>query len=250
MIYNEHKYISKFKNIKSNKISLLTAILWAFFLSCLFISNVYAQSEYTPIDAIIPFTCTKIEGRDNTSGSSTYKIKIKADNTDIPSPDRDEVIVDESGKGQFKIRINEPGTYVYRVFQEPGEDDKVKYDTTKYDIYVFVTTGKDGSLLYSVSVNIADTDKKPDKLEFKNVVSGSSTDTTTEQSTTSEQPTTTDQSTTTEQPTTAQQLLSSGAGSKRIVTGDETFILWASLALIVSFIGLICISIKKKERCD
>lgn len=124
----------------------------------------YAAFSYTPVEASIAFICRYSEGINR----NNYKISIKSENGNAPAPLEETVTLDESGKGEFRFHITEPGTYDYIIFQEKGSDEKIKYDDTKYDVHLFVTSDEDGKLEYSVSVNIADTDQKPTSVEFAN----------------------------------------------------------------------------------
>ena len=123
-----------------------------------------AEGVYTPVNAVIHFTCLKPRDLKDT----TYSICIKTENSAAPLPQKDTVLINKSGEGSFKIEITEPGTFVYRVYQEKGNDKDVKYDDTQYDIYVYVTSDEKDRLSYMVSVNYADTDVKPISVSFEN----------------------------------------------------------------------------------
>ncbi len=72
----------------------------------------------------------------------------------------------------LKSYISEPGTYEYLLYQIKGSDENIIYDETQYDVHVSVLTDEDGKLTYSVAVTIADTDDKPESVEFKNDTAG------------------------------------------------------------------------------
>ena len=127
-------------------------------------SNVFAEGSYTPVDAVIEFVCLESQNVKNT----TYNICIKSDDANAPLPKDDKVLINSSGKGKFQIELNEPGTYVYTVYQEKGSDPDIQYDDTMYDIYVYVTNNENDQLAYTVSVTYADTDQKPVSVDFKN----------------------------------------------------------------------------------
>ncbi len=128
------------------------------------ISNVFAESNYLPIDAVIEFVCLEAQNAKDT----TYNICIKTDEANAPLPKDDKVLINSSGQGKFQIELNEPGTYVYTVYQEKGSDQDIQYDDTMYDIYVYVTNNENDQLVYTVSVTYADTDQKPVSVDFKN----------------------------------------------------------------------------------
>ena len=243
-----------------------------------------AEGVYTPVNAVIHFTCLKPRDLKDT----TYSICIKTENSAAPLPQKDTVLINKSGEGSFKIEITEPGTFVYRVYQEKGNDKDVKYDDTQYDIYVYVTSDEKDRLSYMVSVNYADTDVKPISVSFENEsANGSpnkpgddpenpSVDTSTRDNTeepteepsttdkTTEEPTTTDK--TTEEPDTGMNntsestattesatSMSSGQGggpnidksNSNARTGDDTKVLGLMLVLVISVIGIMVIVIRK-----
>ncbi|MCR4845312.1 MAG: hypothetical protein K5865_01060 [Eubacterium sp.] len=146
---------------------LFTAFLVVMCFLCIIMGSneVRAEFIYKPVDALITFNCNAISGIDN----NEYKISLKTDNKNAPLPEKDTVVVDKYGKGEFVIRVNEPGTYDYLIYQIKGSDNNIIYDDTKYEVHVCVLSDENGKLGYSVSVNIADTDEKPENIEFKNI---------------------------------------------------------------------------------
>ena len=141
------------------------------FLCVLFVvyfssSAVHAEQMYEPVEAVIPFECVNATGVKN----ATFNIKMKTEDSGAPVPKDTLITLDKAGKGEFRITILEPGTYVYRVYQEKGRNSNVKYDDTEYDVHVCVMNGEDDKLIYTIAVNYADTDLKPTKLGFENKV--------------------------------------------------------------------------------
>ena len=166
-----NKYTSiKMYNKSSAKGRLLMAFLMVMGFLCVFVGKSYvlAQFQYKPVDAHITFDCKKIIGVEG----NIYQISIKSETSTAPVPEKDTVTVNNEGKGEFVLRLTEPGTYDYLLYQVKGSDENIKYDDTKYDVHVCVFSDADGKLSYSVAVNIADTDDKPESVEFKNAVAG------------------------------------------------------------------------------
>ncbi len=128
-------------------------------------SLVMAQNEYVPIEAVIQFDCAYAQHVEN----NKYKITIENEDASAPMPKNDTVEVNESGEGSFAITITEPGTYDYLVYQIEGDDDSITYDNTVYEVHVAVINDDKGELIYTVAVNIANTDQKPEKLSFRNI---------------------------------------------------------------------------------
>ena len=142
---------------------VLICVLFAVYF-CSFAAH--AERVYEPVDAVIPFECVNDTGVENVS----FNIKLKAEDSGAPVPEDSLITLDKAGKGEFRITILEPGNYVYRVYQEKGNNSDVKYDDRKYDVHVCVLNGENDKLIYTVAVNYADTDVKPTALAFENEV--------------------------------------------------------------------------------
>lgn len=157
----------------NNYMNYKKTITYSIFGLCLIILlqisslDIQASDVYTPVDAVIAFDCKKPED----DIEVTYKICINSDNPNMPMPEEDSVKINQFGKGQFKIRITEPGTFTYHLYQEVGNEKDVKYDSTAYDIYVYVVNNENDQLEYTVSVNYADTATKPSEVIFINTKS-------------------------------------------------------------------------------
>ena len=136
---------------------------------------VYAEGVYKPITVEIAFECL---GNSKLS-DDTYNISISAAEKDYPIPDKDSIIV-TNGEGSFFITFTEPGDYTYFVFQKKGDGEGVIYDETEYEIHINVMNKDSDSdetrpaqdseeeLMYYMSVNYKDTDKKPTVIMFVN----------------------------------------------------------------------------------
>ena len=160
---NKAEVVHGYKFYKET-VSIMLAVLCALISSIFISSKVFAENTNDPVEAVIEFDCLEPKNIQ----SVTYNIRIKSQDSNAPMPAQDSVKINQSGKGSFKITITEPGTYVYRVYQEKGIDPNVKYDDTEYDVYVYVTNGDSNKLTYMVSVNYADTDTKPSSMDFGN----------------------------------------------------------------------------------
>ena len=120
-------------------------------------------SAYVTIEAEIPVSCLEIpDGK-----THTYTIIIESENEVSPVPKSDTLEITESATGKFEIDIDEPGTYMYRIYEQPGNDTNIKYDEHIYIVTVFVENADESSLKYAVSATIAGSDEKPEKLVFE-----------------------------------------------------------------------------------
>ena len=217
---------------------------------CFSVSHtVYARDGYTPVDAVIVFKCTDVEQVEN----NQYQITIRNENSAAPLPDNDTVNINDSGEGSFKIRITEPGTYDYLVYQIKGDDENVNYDNTIYEVHVFVVSNEDNELQYSVAVNIADTDRKPETVEFKNMAANRVPDTENDTEEKTEKLT----EGTTELTTETQQTLTEGTTEDKVnntsaKTGDAADISAAVIMMIASLLMTVSVgaarSVKKRTN--
>ena len=206
-------------------------LMCALFVVCFYDLTVHAEYSYTPVDAVIPFECINSTDMDNAS----FKIKIKSEDSLSPVPDRNTVTVDNSGKGEFKIKLIEPGTYVYRVYQEKGADAAIVYDESQYDIHVCVMNGDEGKLIYTVSVNYADTDIKPEEIKFNNKNASTKKEEETTEATTE---------ITTEKTSETPQAKKDAAVSRTAKTGDDMNMLFF-VVFFISLAGVVVLMLMK-----
>lgn len=208
---------------------LLIAFLMVMGFLCSFVNGFSAKAafQYKPVKAYISFDCKKTDGMEDT----TYQISIKSETESSPIPEKDTLTVNSSGKGKFVINISEPGNYKYLLYQIKGSDEKIKYDETKYDVHVNVLSSENGELTYSVFVTFADTDDKPESVEFQNVTVGSEVST-------EAPPAKID---------TPDDVVPTDTKQAKITTGDEAKIILALILIVFAFAGVITIVKSKKE---
>ena len=123
-------------------------------------------SAYVTLEAEIPVSCLNItDDRDH-----TYIIVIESENNISPAPKSDILEMTEEGTGKFEIEISEPGTYNYKVYEQPGSDPEIEYDSNEYNVTVFVEDVSSDILRYAVSATVVSTDEKADRIEFRHKV--------------------------------------------------------------------------------
>ena len=195
---------------------LFAASLIVLGLLCFFWNrNVMRAFNYEEVKARITFVCQKIDGLKNNS----YQICIKPESSTNPVPDKDTIVIDGSGKGEFLLDLTEPGTYNYLLYQKEGSEKGITYDNVKYDVHVFVTSDDNGKLDYSVTITYADSDTKPeDGAEFKN---GDSDDRTTQDTTTEE--------------------TDSDKTKKKVITEDNAPLMFMVLMIVMSLTGIVIV---------
>lgn len=153
------------------KIRSLICLMAVCLLSCfVFPFDAIEASAYVTIAAEIPVSCLAIpDGK-----THTYTIVIESENDVSPVPKSDILEITEDGTGKFEINVDEPGTFMYRVYEKPGQEDDIKYDENVYIITVFVENADEDQLKYAVSATVADSSEKPDQIVFENEILGTS----------------------------------------------------------------------------
>lgn len=208
------------------------------FIGCFSIT----ASAYTPVNADIA-----VEGvRISESNSHMYEIVIESLDSNAPVPESDRLFITDSGSGVFTIKITEPGTYVYKIYEKHGSDLSIVYDDTIYYVTVFVTNAEEKSLTYAVSVKTENHNYKADCVVFKDVSSGNTTISTTGITSV----------TTVTEITTAVVTTTDSLGDKKlteliesVLTGDNTPIGLVLIIMMISAImGLIMIMMKKDNE--
>lgn len=104
-----------------------------------------------------------------------FLIKWKAEDSLSPMPEGsvDGVYtVKTTGEGEVEIPAmvySKVGIYSYTVWQEPGTSELGHYDSTVYNVKVYVTNAEDGSgLEYTILAYLEDESKKLDEIQFSN----------------------------------------------------------------------------------
>ena len=132
-----------------------------------------ADSNYTPVQAVIPFYCENTESLMKIS----YIITLNGISENAPLPNTSQMTLAGGESGNFLVNVSEPGTYIYRLSQQKGNVKYALYDDKEYDVYLYVTNYKEKELIYSLSVVQANGDVKPDEVVFINKMSKASEDT-------------------------------------------------------------------------
>ena len=129
-----------------------------------------AALAYVTAAAEIPVNCLEIPD----DKTHTYTIFIESENEVSPEPKSDTLEITENGTGKFEIEIDEPGTFLYRIYEKPGDEDDIQYDENVYYVTVFVENADENELRYAVSAAVAGSDEKPDQIVFENKTLGAS----------------------------------------------------------------------------
>lgn len=129
------------------------------------ISNVYADGDFPTSTVLIPVTCTA----EGTTEEFTYTITSEY-STGHDFVESDTIKLSNGKSGSFVINYDLPSTYSYTIEQTKGSDKDTTYDTTVYDVDVYVTEDEQGVLHASPIVYKDGKKEKVDSVAFTNTV--------------------------------------------------------------------------------
>ncbi|MBR1382529.1 MAG: hypothetical protein IJ555_01760 [Ruminococcus sp.] len=133
-------------------------------LFCVMLSAAAASAYEAKTNARIPVSCLKVSDESD----QIYTIKIETESSQAPAPRSDILSISEDGTAYFEIDITEPGTFDYTVYELRGDDEAIEYDSSVYNVTLFVENGPDGELIYNVIAGKAGEDTKHDSIDFYN----------------------------------------------------------------------------------
>ena len=127
-------------------------------------ASLQAMNQYVPVTVQVPVYCEKV----NNDSKAVYEIHMERADSNTPKPVAETITVDAAKTGMFEITVSEPGNLKYTVSQIKGSAGDVMYDERVYDVYVWVVNDANNELTYTVSVTLAGSATKPDKIAFAN----------------------------------------------------------------------------------
>lgn len=139
-------------------VCLLSALFYPF---CAISSKAYEKERIE-----IPVICLDVEELDE----HIYDISIETEDPFAPVPLSDTLSISKNGTGYFEIEIDEPGTFVYNVYEHKGDEPDIEYEERAYTITLYVETNENDELLCAVSATINGTDVKSDEISFQDAV--------------------------------------------------------------------------------
>ena len=209
-----------------------------------------SAAGYEPVQAEIPVSCLL----ENSSGQHYFQIVIEPDADNCPHPDQTVITVPANEGGHFTLTVDEPGTYLYRISEQAGNEELLEYDSTVYLVTLYAEQTDDNTLVCAVSAKTAGSDDKPETIVFRNK-SNEETHTTTLQTTGSTTETTV--STTETQTDSTDTSSETTAGTKRtkspnnVWTGDFTPVrLMFTLTGAAALTALISWRLRTKTRSN
>ncbi len=121
-----------------------------------------SASEYKTVYAEIPVSCYSVPGKND----HIYEIILEAAGTACPESGKMQLRLRGSETESFFIPVNEPGTYIYKVYEKQGSDNNITYDTRVYTVKLCAVNSGENGLSCSVIAFSEDKMEKQDKLEF------------------------------------------------------------------------------------
>jgi len=98
-----------------------------------------------------------------------FTVKLTANDAASPMPEKDTLVLTGSGKGNIgPITYTRPGTYTYTAVQTKGSAEYVSYDTTVYDLTVFITNDSQGNLVSDVKCKAEGAKDKSPSISYTN----------------------------------------------------------------------------------
>lgn len=70
--------------------------------------------------------------------------------------------------GKFELTFSEPGDYCYKIYQKPGTQQGITYDSTVYSVFVSVFVNDNGGIYAVTAVSTADSSQKIEDVKFNN----------------------------------------------------------------------------------
>ncbi len=155
--------------MKGGKCMKLAKILFPALVCLLSLFVLFSGTQkafaYEAIRVTIPVNCFSVYG----NSTHTYELKVESENESAPKPVDDILTVTEDSTGAFEIDLTEPGTYHYSIYEIPGSDSNIQYDSSSYDIVVFAENSEDGGLRYAVTAYKAEADSKAEAIAFQDL---------------------------------------------------------------------------------
>lgn len=152
--------------IRRKKRTCMSLLILLFSCISLWLLPVSAEAA-VPTSVKIPVSC---EGG---NPLEEFTCVLEMESHDLQTPDHLMIRMKSGEEGAFTIHYVYPGVYHYRIRQEEGADKKTSYDSTVYEVDVYVTEDEKGQLEAEPVVFTQGSNEKKAEVAFHNT--GSST---------------------------------------------------------------------------
>ncbi|MCQ2509145.1 MAG: hypothetical protein MJ116_01590 [Lachnospiraceae bacterium] len=141
--------------------------LLIFLFSCMFLWFLPVSAEAAvPTSVKIPVSC---EGG---NPLEEFTCVLEMESHELQTPDNLIIRMKSGEEGAFTIHYVYPGVYHYRIRQEEGANKKTSYDSTVYEVDVYVTEDEKGQLEAEPVVFTQGSSEKKAMVAFHNTGSG------------------------------------------------------------------------------
>ncbi|MDO4616162.1 MAG: FctA domain-containing protein [Lachnospiraceae bacterium] len=141
--------------------TILLPILLLVFLPGLLL---YTQTVYAaaPVSVVLPVSCS------GGNPLEAFTVVLDMESAEFQTADRLYLQLKADGEDAFTIQYSYPGTYRYKIHQEAGNDKTTTYDSTVYQVSVFVTEDEQGTLHAEPVLYTEGSSEKKAELSFRN----------------------------------------------------------------------------------
>lgn len=146
-------------------------------IGCLIVILASITSVFASADADVYYECARYE----LTAKCDLKGDFPKDKTEVftvvvtpdersPQFEQSAVKIPANKSGSFgNITVDVPDVYSYVVYQEKGDNEKITYDNTTFEIVVEVITNDDGMVAEKHSITNLRTGKKVEEVRFVNI---------------------------------------------------------------------------------
>lgn len=145
---------------EKRKLSVFLLLLMCGLVLWLFPSK--AEAATVPVTVRIPVSC------DGGNPSETFTFVLDMETRDFQKPDQMMIRMKAGEEGAYTIHYGVPGTYHYKIRQEAGANKKSTYDTTVYQVDVYVTEDEKGVLQADPVIYLDGSKDKKAEVHFTN----------------------------------------------------------------------------------
>ena len=140
---------------------LLTVICMIFFL---FDSVPVSALDYDTVYVNIPVYGEWLTVKKATP-SYSYKIVMRPVSDMAPEPQKGTLVLYEGGSVSFSVPVDQPGTFVYKVYETDTQHENIDADESVYDVMIYSEAAGGTSLITAVTIRRG-AFEKPEQMKF------------------------------------------------------------------------------------
>ncbi|MBQ7991132.1 MAG: hypothetical protein IJ251_08815 [Oscillospiraceae bacterium] len=134
-------------------------------LALFFGAGVSAET-YDAITVTVPVSTENVREYGKAT-TYVYTVAVEKAAEDCPDPEADVIRIPETHEKDLVFIIDQPGTFVYHVYEEYSEGDNIKHDTSVYVLTIYVEADNEKNIL-EAAVSVTDLNgEKPETILFR-----------------------------------------------------------------------------------